>query len=183
MGKLTNILQQSSLDSIKNAWDSTEAAGETAAIPSGEYVAHITSGELINSRSNDTPGYRLTFRVIDCKENNKEFFGRLFWHELWLTAPAMPMTKRDLNKLGVTSLEQLEKPLPLGIRCRVKLALRKGDDGSEFNRVTLFEVLGIDPPEVDPFAPADDCSDDQGDDADTSFNFGAAKLQAEGGDQ
>ena len=65
------------------------------------------------------------------------------------------MAKRDLAKLGVTALEQLERPLPPGIRCRVKLTLRNDDDGSEYNRVKTFEVVGIDPPEVDPFAPAD----------------------------
>jgi hypothetical protein len=63
------------------------------------------------------------------------------------------MAKRDLGKLGVTSLEQLERPLPPGIRCRVKLALRRDDDGTEFNRVKSFEVVGIDTPAQDAFAP------------------------------
>ena len=35
----------------------------------------------------------------------------------------------------------------------VRLALRKDDDGFEYNRVRKFEVLGIDEPEKDPFAP------------------------------
>jgi len=54
----------------------------------------------------------------------------------------------------VTSLEQLENPLPKFIRCKVKLALRKEDDGTESNRVRSFEVLGIDKPEPDAFAPS-----------------------------
>ena len=53
----------------------------------------------------------------------------------------------------MTALEQLERPLPPGIRCKVKLALRKDDDGTEYNRVKTFEVVGIDPPEQDAFAP------------------------------
>ena len=65
------------------------------------------------------------------------------------------MAKRDLAKLGVTALEQLERPLPPGIRCKVKLALRRDDDGTEYNRVKHFEVVGIDPPELDAFAPID----------------------------
>ncbi len=65
------------------------------------------------------------------------------------------MAKRDLGKLGVTALEQLERPLPPGIRCQVKLALRRDDDGNEYNRVKTFEVVGIDEPESDAFAPAD----------------------------
>ena len=63
------------------------------------------------------------------------------------------------------TLEQLEQPLPQGIRCRVKLALRKDDDGSEFNRVRRFEVIGVDKPEADAFAPADG---DPGDKADAA---------------
>ena len=65
------------------------------------------------------------------------------------------MAKRDLSKLGVSELDQLEQPLPAGIRCRVKLALRKDDNGAEFNKVRRFDVEGIDAPEPDDFAPAD----------------------------
>ena len=65
----------------------------------------------------------------------------------------MPQTKRDLGKLGVANLEQLENPLPRFIRCKCRLARRKGDDGNESNRLKSFEVLGVDPPEADPFAP------------------------------
>lgn len=45
------------------------------------------------------------------------------------------------------------KPPKTSRRCRVKLALRRYDDGNEYNRVRSFEVIGIDPPDVDPFAP------------------------------
>ena len=76
--------------------------------------------------------------------------GRSTW---WMTPAAMPQTKRDLGKLGVTSLEQLENPLPRFIRCKCKLALRKDDDGNEANRLKSFEVVGIDIPEADAFAP------------------------------
>ena len=69
---------------------------------------------------------------------------------------SLPMSKRDLAKLCVTSLDQLDQPLPPGIRCKVKLTLRKDDDGSEFNRVRRFDVIGIDEPEQDTFAPVDD---------------------------
>jgi hypothetical protein len=68
----------------------------------------------------------------------------------------MPMSKRDLSKLGVTSVDQLDNPLPRGIRCKVRLALRRDDDGREYNRVRSFEVINIDKPERDPFAPAEE---------------------------
>jgi hypothetical protein len=41
--------------------------------------------------------------------------------------------------------------LPAVLRLRVKLALRKENDGMEHNRVLRFELVGIEPPE--PFAP------------------------------
>ena len=84
-----------------------------------------------------------------------EYKGRRFWHDIYLTEAALPMAKRDLAKLGVTTLAQLESPLPQGIRCKVKLALRRDDDGTEYNRVRTFTVEGIDPPEQDAFAPID----------------------------
>jgi hypothetical protein len=150
MGKLSDILSNGSAEGLKQQWAETEAAGEFAPLPTGEYVARIIGGELMTSRTNGTPGYKLTFRVLE-----GEHEGRQFWLDIWLTPAALPMAKRDLSKLGVTSLEQLERPLPPGMRCRVKLALRKEDDNSEHNKVRRFDVIGIDEPERDAFAPAE----------------------------
>ena len=146
--RLTDILANGSGDDFKNLWNQTEAAGEMGPLPPGEYVTHIVGGELETSRTNQTPGYKLTFKVIE-----GEFSGRLFWNDCWLTPAALPQTKRDLAKIGVTALEQLEKPLPRFIRCKCKLALRRDDDGNERNRVKSFEVIGLDLPEPDAFAP------------------------------
>jgi hypothetical protein len=164
MGKLTDILADSE-GSLLRQWNETEAAKDFAPLPSGEYVARIIAGELRASRTNSTPGYKLTFKVLD-----GEHTGRQFWHDIWLTPAALPMAKRDLGKLGVTSLEQLDNPLPAGMRCAVKLVLRKEDDGSEHNKVRRFDVLGIDKPEPDAFAPAEvtDGDDDQAGDSETS---------------
>ena len=43
--------------------------------------------------------------------------------------PPHALAKRDLGKLGVASLEQLERPLPEGIIIDARVALRRGDDG------------------------------------------------------
>jgi len=138
-------------DDFRDLWNNTEAAGEMGPLPPGEYLADIISGELEASRTKATPGYKLVFSVVE----PVEFAGRRFWHDCWLTAAALPQTKRDLAKIGVTSLDQLERPLPARIRCRVKLALRRDDDGNERNRVRSFEVVGIVEPERDAFAPTD----------------------------
>ena len=147
---LSDILRNGDRESLSRAWGETQAAEDFAPLPSGEYVARIVGGELFTSKTKGTAGYKLAFRVLEGDHQ-----GRQFWHDVWLTPAALPMAKRDLAKLGVTSLEQLERPLPPGIRCKVKLALRRDDDGTEHNRVKHFEVVGIDPPEQDAFAPID----------------------------
>lgn len=131
-------------DALRDQWNHTQAAEDFKALPKGTYVARLLSGELGTSK-NGTPGYKLVFKVLD-----GEHAGRQFWHDVWLTPAALPMAKRDLGKLGIKDVDQLEQPLPQGIRCSVKLALASNDDGTPYNRVRSFEVLGIDPdPTVD----------------------------------
>jgi len=160
MGKLSDILRNGEADRLRQTWDETEAAGELTPLPPGEYTAHIIAGTLETGRKRGTPGYKLTFKVCE-----GDYAGRQFWHDLWLTEAALPMTKRDLAKLGVTSLDQLEQPLPRGIRCLCKVVLRRGDDGAEYNKVRAFSVVGIDESQADAFAPRDDDTPDEPTDA------------------
>jgi hypothetical protein len=148
--KLSDILRNSDRENLDKAWAEARTANEFGALPGGEYIARIIEGTASTAKTG-THGYKLTFQVLE-----GEHSGRRFWHDVWLTPAAMPMAKRDLGKLGVTSLDQLDNPLPPRIRCRVKLALRKDDDANEYNRVHSFEVLGIDPPEHDAFAPCEE---------------------------
>lgn len=147
--RLSDILASGTGKDIRDAWETTTAAGEFEPLPPGEYVARIVGGELKQSRSKSTPGYTLTFEVIE----PTEFKGRKFWLDCWLTPAALPQTKRDLGKLGVANPAQLERPLPRFFICNCKLARRRDDDGNESNRVKSFEVLRFEPPEADPFAP------------------------------
>ena len=147
---LSDILAAGSdRDTMYKQWAEPKQRPIFQRCPAANTSRRITSGELFASKANNTPGYKLGFTVLE-----GEHTGRKFWHDVWLSAAAMPMAKRDLGKLGVTSLDQLEKSPPKGIRCRVKLALRKDDDGAERNRVITFEVIGVDAPELDAFAPA-----------------------------
>ncbi len=152
MGILTDILAAGGFggDDFSQTWQNTQAAGEFAPLPAGDYVCHADKGELRNSRKG-TPSYCITFKVIE-----GECTGRLVWDDLFLTKAALPMAKRDLEKLGIDSPEKLEQPLPAGIRCKVKVALRKDDHGNETNRVVRFDVIGIDEPIVDAFAPSNE---------------------------
>ena len=63
--RLTDILHGGERDAITSAWQTTEAAEDFTPLPTAEYIAHIISGELFASKSNHTPGYKLTFKVIE----------------------------------------------------------------------------------------------------------------------
>jgi hypothetical protein len=146
--KLSDILQQNSdREKLRSLFKSTTAAAEFAPLPKGEYTFRILAGELFTSKGL-TPGFKLTLEVTE-----GDLAGRRAWYDLWLTKAALPMAKRDLAKIGVSDLEQLEQPLPPGILIKGKLAVRKDDNGNESNRLISFECVGIEKP--DPFAPSD----------------------------
>lgn len=147
MGKLSDILNGSG-GGFNDVWNATAAAGDFGAIPRGDYECDLIAGELESSRTKGTPGYRLTFSVRD-----GEFAKRRVWHDLWLTQAAMPMAKRDLAKIGITTPEQMERPIPRGIVCKVSVALRVGDNGAQRNHVRSFVVLRVETPQADPFGP------------------------------
>src|SRR5262245_41238351 len=163
--KLSDILGTGNGGDFRNLWKGTAAADDFKPLPPGNYVFRIATGELFQSKRG-TPGYKLTLEVTE-----GEHEGRRCWHDLWLTGPALPMTKRDLAKIGVTDPEQLEQPLPAGILIRGRLVIHRDDDGNETNKLRYFECVGIEP--GDAFEPpADD--DDQGE-ADQA-NAGAAEA-------
>ena len=94
------------MDDLLSLWNQAEAAQDFLVLPRGKYRCRTRRGQLGKSRRG-TPGYKLTFEVVE-----GEYVGRLLWHDLWLTPAAMPMTKRDLLKIGITALTQLVEPLP-----------------------------------------------------------------------
>ena len=145
---LRDTLPAGGQDMLSQAWETTQAAADFTPLPKGEYVCRITAGTLQNSKNKGTPAYKIEFTVSE-----GPYAGRKIWHDCWLTGAALPHTKRDLSKLGVTSLTQLERPLPAVFVCRVKVALRTDDDGTERNKVQGFEVIRTEKPPVDPYAP------------------------------
>jgi hypothetical protein len=150
---LVDVLNGSARAELARQFDEAEAAGDMLPLPRGTYRCRVTDGELVASKGG-TPGYSLTF-TVDAGEHK----GRKLWHTAWLTPAALPMTKRDLAKLGVTSLDMLENPLPPGFVCDVKVVVRADDDGVERNRVVSFVLVEalVDPTADDDFAsPAPD---------------------------
>lgn len=118
-------------------------------MPRGEYVARLVDGQLFTSKENQTPGFKVTFEIIEGNQS-----GRKLWHDIWLTSPAMAMAKRDLSKIGVSDLAQLEHAPPAGIICRIRVVIRRNDGGEEFNSIKSFDVERIEPLTADSFAPA-----------------------------
>src|SRR5512135_3817 len=145
--RLSDILMNSERERLERTWSTVKAADDLKPIPSGEYRCRIVNGELFNAKSG-TPGYKLTLEVLD-----GEHAGRRVWHDVWLSEAALAMAKRDLGKLGIVRPEQLERPLPDGITVAAKVALRRNDDGTEFNRVVRFDAVAVEPLAPEPFAP------------------------------
>ena len=116
----------------------TATAGEFQPLPSGTYRCLVADGRLAESRRNQTASYKLTFEVLE----PSKFAGRKIWHDLWMTAKVLSITNCDLAKLGITSPEQLNQPLPSGMIAEVRLTLRTEDDGQQYNRVVGFKVVG-----------------------------------------
>jgi hypothetical protein len=164
--RLTDVLNSAVLDQ----WNETQAAPEMNPLPRGEYSATLESGALFNAKSG-TAGYKLCFTVID----DGDCRGRKVWHDVWLTPAALPIAKRDLAKLGITDPAQLEKPIPEGIVVKLRVAMRTGDDGREFNTVTRFDVVAVNPP-VEPFAPTPTPADPDDDGHGDAFEPEADRL-------
>lgn len=144
---------------------SVEAADEFGPLRKGSYVCIAESGRPSTSRSG-TPGYEITFRVIE-----GDHAGRKVWKTFWLTADAAKYSRRDIQKFGFTSNDQLKEELPRErFVVRLTLTVRKSEDGVEYNEVKTIELIRVQDPEVDPYAPTDDLPTTA---PDTSFPFGA----------
>ena len=98
---------------LKQSWDNTQAAAYDP-LPPGIYRFLVAEGRLFNSQSNGTPGYKLVLQGLDGPHA-----GRRLWHDIWLTPDALARSKYELGELGITDLDQLEQPLPVGLTVEV----------------------------------------------------------------
>jgi hypothetical protein len=123
----------SGLGDFKKSWDETAADYESEPIPAGKYEAMVADGRFFKSR-NDTPGYKITLEIL----GPEQFRGRKIFLDLWLTTAAVSIAKKELSKLGIRSLVQLQSPLPAGMVMTVSVALETTDKGREYNKVVSF---------------------------------------------
>jgi hypothetical protein len=160
-------------DDIFDRFDTTEAADDFSPLPKGTYVALAIGGKLDRARTG-TDCYVVEFRVLE-----GEYIGRKLWLNKYFTPDALPYTKRDLAKLGLDSKAKLLQSFPANrLVCKLTVTCRQGDDGTQRNEIKNVELLRVQEPTADPFAPKDQTAEepaDQGNDenGDTSFPFGA----------
>jgi hypothetical protein len=152
--RLKDILRASSTD-FQRTWDTTEPSNGFDPLPPGVYRCLIADGKLFTSKNN-TPGYKLTFEVID-----KPYTGRKAWFDAWLSSKALAMAKGELAKLGILSYKQLDDPLPPGLIADVTVVQRTDDNGMTSSRVRTFKVVPADVA-PDDFRPSENLEVDQG---------------------
>jgi len=111
------------------AFDGTAPAERREPIPPGEYPARAVDSELGHNRKG-TPYYAMRLEIA-----SGEHAGRRLVARWYLSGAAMPYTKRELAGLGLETFAQLERGDMPGGLLRVRVALRRGDDGAEFNEV------------------------------------------------
>lgn len=145
--RLADILGDDIRESLSRIWDETQAAQDYSAIPKGRYLLEAVAATLDQS-AKGTPAYCIRFRVIDPESPHH---GRLVFHRSYLTKAALAISKRDLKTLGITDLDQLEKPLPQGIRVEADVIVRTLDDGRQTNELRNLKSAPM--AEPDPFAP------------------------------
>jgi hypothetical protein len=153
--KLSDILMNSERERLERLWKTTKPAAELRPLPSDDYRCRIVNGELFNAKKG-TPGFKLTFEVLD-----GEHAGRRVWWDTWLSSEAaVAISLRELAKIGVTELTQLDSPPPDGIIVVAKVRLRRTEEETEYNSVVRFDVVAIEPQAPEPFAPIEEEPDD-----------------------
>lgn len=135
-------------DDLFRQFDDAQAADDLKPLPKGLYVVVALSGELTTAKTG-TRGYRVNFKVIE-----GEHAGRRLWRTWHLTPAAMPYTRRDLAKIGIDNGDKMKRPLPADrFVCKLSVVLRTGDDGIERNEISNIELLRVQEPPADAFAP------------------------------
>ena len=143
MSKYESKNDRAAWDDLQKLWDETEAAPDYTPVPAGNYDVRLV--KMHSGKSGRGTDYvNMELRILE-----GEYAGRSLRHTLYLTKKAIPYTKRDLAKFGVTSMAQVDGPTPKGLRFRVWVSGRSSDDGRSFNKITAFQFLGTDATDED----------------------------------
>jgi hypothetical protein len=151
--RLSDILSEGQQKNIFQGWEQVKAAEDFAVLPAGTYEARITDA-YPSAAKTGTGSFKLVFQVVE-----GQHAGRRLWHDLWVTEKAKPQLKRDCQKLGITDpARQFDDPATPAklrrLRCKLTVVVQQDDAGNPSNKVRAFEVVGIEPLDEEPFAPA-----------------------------
>ncbi len=151
---------------IFDQFDTIEAADDFGPLPRGVYTAVAVGGQKGKAQTG-TECYTIEFRVIE-----GEYASRRLWLSKYFTEAALPHTKRELSKFGIDSKAKLNRPFPADrFVCRLTVVLRKDDAGIERNEIRNVEVIRVQEPQADPYAPTATPADER--DGDPDFPFSA----------
>jgi len=165
------VTGSSGSNNVLDQFDTIEAAEDFGPLPKGVYIALAVGGKIDKARTTGTDYYVVEFQVIE-----GTYARRRLWLRNYLTEAALQYAKRDLAKLGINTRAKLAAPFPANrMVCKLTVSLRQDDNKTEWNEITNFEVIRVQEPTVDPFAPKEDEPGDQSAEGkgDTSFPFGA----------
>ncbi len=150
-GVLANRKPRSASDEIRESFESAAAASALPdVVPNGDYIATLKSTK-VGRNKNGKPRAVLTFVVTE-----GAFAGKRLWMDLYFTADAEVRSWKTLSNIGIESADELMKPVPKGISCKLRVFVEAGDSGKEWNTIKEIEVIGFQEEQPDPFAPAVD---------------------------
>ncbi len=134
-------------DELARLFDSTESAPDIGEpVPAGTYACVVASGRR-DKNHNGTNRYAVCFSVADGPHVGYKLF-----RDFYLTPDAMAYSKRELGTLGITSGDQLSRPLPAGrICCDVIVTVWTLNDGRRRNEVKSFVVTNVLSEQPNPF--------------------------------
>jgi len=115
----------------------SDAPYESADLPPGAYSGTLTMSRIVRSLRTRNVGVALYWDV-QLRHSKKRV-----WRTLWLSPAALSRTKRELGRLGVRTLADLDNdpPVPAGALCKLVIADRRDRDGYVESRIVHWEVL------------------------------------------
>ena len=114
---------------LADAFNGTPPAEVLDPIPAGEYQARAVDARLDETRTG-TPFYMMRLDVAAGEHAGRRLVAR--WY---LSPAALPYSRRDLAALGLDAFARLERGDVPGGLLRVRVALRRDDDGTARNEV------------------------------------------------
>lgn len=152
MAILTNTFQNENNNdgddkNLESLWNSSQPAPDDEPVPRGNYLTKIVEGK--RGQANNGTKFYQTKHIIQDGDRT----GQAVFQKYWLTNNAMPRTRRELAKHGITSFEQLDSPLPAELVCETRIVIEESDDGYRSNKIVRLKVVRVEEKRADPFAP------------------------------